>query len=67
MKSTLKRTLSSRLEPTSRISAGFQPGATTDQYLVVGKLQVMVSESKAELWDSITYFATTTQYLKESQ
>jgi hypothetical protein len=28
--------------------------------LVVGKLQVMVLESKAELWDSITYFATTT-------
>jgi hypothetical protein len=27
----------------------------------VAKLQVMVSESKAELWDSITYFAATTQ------
>src|SRR5262245_23782593 len=31
------------------------------QKRVVGKLQVTVSESKAELWDSITYFATTTQ------
>jgi hypothetical protein len=28
---------------------------------VVVKLQVMVEESKAKLWDSITYFATTTQ------
>jgi hypothetical protein len=27
----------------------------------MGKLQMMVSESKAELWDSITYFATTNQ------
>jgi hypothetical protein len=34
------------------------------QNLVVGKLQVMVEESKAELWDSITYFATTTQNYK---
>jgi hypothetical protein len=32
----------------------------------VDKLQVMVSASKAELWDSITYFATTTGLLSHS-
>jgi hypothetical protein len=31
-------------------------------FWVVGTLQVMVSESKAKLWDSLTYFETTTDF-----
>jgi hypothetical protein len=33
----------------------------------VVKLQVMVEESKAKLWDTITYFATTTLYSNKGE
>jgi hypothetical protein len=33
------------------------------KFMVVVKLQVMIEESKAKLWDSITYFATTTKFI----
>jgi hypothetical protein len=46
------------------VCVGQSSNFTAFQNLVVGKLQVMVEESKAELWDSITYFATTIQNYK---
>jgi hypothetical protein len=33
------------------------------EIMVVGNWEVIVEESKAELWDSITYFATTTEII----